>query len=173
MDLRYPIGEFEFRDDVTMEVVQTWISEIDMVPVKLREAVDGLNDQQLDTPYRQGGWTIRQVVHHMADSHINAYMRVKLALTENKPTIMPYEEAKWAELPDSEMPIDVSLTLLFALHQRWVTLLQSLEPSDLEKTFYHPESGEMKLGINIGNYSWHGRHHISHITTLRERNGWY
>lgn len=172
MDLRYPVGQFKDEGNVTMELIETWIKEIESAPAQLKEAVKGLSDDQLDTAYRPGGWTIRQVVHHFADSHLNSYMRFKLALTENNPTIKPYMEEKWAELPDSKLPVDVSLSLLEALHSRWVTLLRSMQPTDLEKTFHHPDSGSIKLGLNIGVYAWHGRHHIAHITSLRNRLGW-
>ncbi|UTR13127.1 bacillithiol transferase BstA [Salipaludibacillus sp. LMS25] len=170
-DLRYPIGQFE-ENSYTLEQVNRWIEEIAHLPEQLKTAVRGLNDHQLDTPYRHGGWTVRQVVHHLPDSHMNAYIRFKWALTEDQPTIKPYMEAKWAELPDASMPIDVSLALLDALHNRWATFLTSLEPTDLEKTFSHPEAGTVKLGVNIGIYAWHGRHHLAHITSLRERMGW-
>jgi uncharacterized damage-inducible protein DinB len=171
-DLRYPIGIFSFDDPVTMEVVENWVKEIEVAPFQLREAVRNLSEEQLDTPYRPGGWTVRQVVHHLADSHMNCYIRFKLALTENGPTIKPYFEDKWAELPDSELPIEISLVLLEALHNRWVTLLRSLQEADLEKTFLHPDSGEQKVGLTIGMYGWHGRHHIAHIKTLRNRLEW-
>ncbi|MCR6109111.1 bacillithiol transferase BstA [Bacillus sp. A301a_S52] len=170
-DLRYPIGQFE-ENAYSLEQVNGWIEEMAKFTEDLRGAVKGLTDQQLDTPYREGGWTVRQVVHHLPDSHMNAYIRCKWALTEDKPTIKPYLEAEWAELPDASMPVDVSLALLDALHNRWMTLLTSLEPVDLEKTFRHPESGIVKLGISIGIYAWHGRHHLAHITSLRQRMGW-
>ncbi|SDY01710.1 Uncharacterized damage-inducible protein DinB (forms a four-helix bundle) [Evansella caseinilytica] len=172
MDTRYPIGKFKYEGEPTAEIVEGWISEIEKAPLQLREAVKDLNEVQLDTPYRSQGWTVRQVVHHIADSHLNSYTRFKLALTENTPAIKPYEEGKWAELPDSKLPIEVSLTLIDALHTRWVYLLRSLEADDLEKTFLHPESGIVALSMSIGIYAWHGNHHIAHITTLRERLGW-
>ncbi|MGM0829207.1 MAG: YfiT family bacillithiol transferase [Bacillota bacterium] len=172
MDLRYPIGKFNYEGEPTIEVLEKWIIEIEEFPLQLKEAVEGLRDDQLDTAYRSEGWTIRQVVHHIADSHINSYSRFKLALTENNPTIKLYEEGKWAELPDSKLPIDISLKLIEALHSRWVCLLRSMKAVDLGKTFQHPESGVVKLGINIGIYAWHGRHHVAHITSLRDRLGW-
>ncbi|ERI06264.1 YfiT family bacillithiol transferase [Aneurinibacillus aneurinilyticus] len=172
MDLRYPVGKFNHDGDLTSSLIESWIKEIEGAPALLRESVAGLGDEQLDTSYRPGGWTVRQVVHHLADSHINSYVRFKLALTEDNPTIKPYREEKWAELPDSKMPIEVSLLLLESLHSRWVTLLRSLSPADLEKTFFYPDSGEIKVGLNIGIYAWHSRHHIAHITSLRERLGW-
>lgn len=171
-DLRYPIGIFSFDDPLTTEVVEKWVKEMEVAPLQLREAVRNLNELQLDTPYRPGGWTVRQVVHHIADSHMNSYIRFKLALTEDQPTIRPYFEDRWAELPDSKLPIDISLSLLEALHGRWVTLLRSLKESDLENTFVHPDSGVQTVGKTIGMYAWHGRHHIAHITSLRNRLGW-
>ena len=171
-DLRYPVGEFDVKGTYKVDVIEEWINEIEALPSKVREAVKGLSDEQLDSAYRPVGWTIRQVVHHIPDSHINSYIRFKLALTEDNPVIKPYAEDKWAELPDSNLPIEVSLSMLEALHSRWVVLLKSLKPSDLEKTFRHPDSGEIKLGMNIGLYAWHGRHHLAHITSLKERMGW-
>ena len=141
------------------------------LPARIHEAVAGLNDAQLDTPYRPGGWTVRQVVHHVADSHMNGYIRVKLALTEDVPTIKTYEEAAWAELADSRADVDVSLALLDALHTRWVLLLRSLSEADYERTFNHPEWGLMTLGTLLRLYEWHGRHHVAHITRMRERMG--
>jgi hypothetical protein len=143
MDLRYPVGQFHCGD-LTRDIIEGWIMEIEKAPALLREAVKGLSEDQLDTPYRPGGWTVRQVVHHLADSHINSYIRFKLALTENNPTIRPYDEAKWAELGDSRQPVGISLMLLEALHVRWVILLRSLLPEDYERTFYHPDSGVVK-----------------------------
>ena len=172
VDERYPIGKFEFKGEITNEMVKTWIEEIEELPELLRSAVKNMNMEQLATPYRLGGWTVRQVVHHLADSHMNAYIRIKMALTEENPTIKPYQEEKWAELPDSKSPINVSLELLTALHKRLVQLLRSLSPNDLKKTFLHPESGEVSVGRNIGMYAWHGRHHLAHITSLVSRKGW-
>ena len=172
MDERYPIGHFELEGEMTPSVIESWIYEIEALPRSLREAVQDLNDEQLDTAYRVGGWTVRQVVHHIADSHMNAYIRFRLALTEHQPAIKPYEEAKWAELPDYTLPVDISLSLLGTLHRRLSTLLHSLSPSDMKKTFIHPDSGEVSVGENIGIYAWHGRHHLAHITTLRDRKDW-
>ncbi|WP_026581317.1 YfiT family bacillithiol transferase [Bacillus sp. J33] len=172
MDLRYPIGKFNYDGEPTAELLERWIKEIEELPFELKEAVKGLNDEQLDTAYRSDGWTIRQVVHHIADSHLNSYTRFKLALTENTPSIKLYEEGKWAELPDSKLPVDVSLKLIESLHSRWVFLLRSLKQDELAKTFQHPESGVVKLSINIGIYAWHGLHHVAHITSLRDRLGW-
>jgi uncharacterized damage-inducible protein DinB len=172
MEERYPIGKFQFDGEITNNVTKSWIDEIEDLPELLRNAVRELDNEQLNTPYRSGGWTVRQVVHHIADSHINAYVRFKLALTEENPVIKPYDEGKWAELPDYKLPIDISLSLLESLHKRWVKLLHSLSPSDMEKTFMHPESGEVSVGMNIGIYAWHGRHHLAHITFLCSRKGW-
>ena len=172
-DLRYPIGTFQWSGEVSDEQLLTWIREIEDLPVHLRLAVKGLNTEQLDTPYRDEGWTIRQVVHHVADSHMNSYIRFKLALTEVQPTIKPYEEALWAELADSNtLPVETSLALLDALHYRWTTLLRSLKPVDFKRTFIHPVNGVLSLSYATGLYNWHGRHHLAHITTLKERLGW-
>lgn len=172
MDERYPIGKFHVEGEISDAVVKKWIQEIAAQPGQLRRAVKDLNEEQLDTPYRDGGWTVRQVVHHVADSHLNAYIRFKLALTENNPVIKPYEEGEWAKLADSKLPVEVSLTLFESIHNRLVTLLNSLRPEDFEKTFVHPDSGTISLRKNIGLYSWHGRHHIAHIMTLCNRMGW-
>lgn len=172
MSLQYPIGKFQFDGEITSTVTKAWIKEIDDLPGLLREAVSNLDDEQLDTPYRSGGWSVRQVVHHLADSHMNAFIRFKLALTEENPIIKPYDEGKWAELSDYTLPIDISLSLLEALHKRLTKLLQNLSPADMEKTFIHPESGEVSIGKNIGIYAWHGRHHLAHITSLCNRQGW-
>lgn len=172
MEANYPIGHYQYDGQITASIIDKWINDIEELPVLLQNAVKDLNDNQLDTPYRMGGWTIRQVVHHVADSHLNAYGRFKLALTEDQPIIKSYDQEKWAELPDSTLPVTISLSLLDALHKRWVTLLRSLTPSELEKTFIHPESGEVSVGKNIGIYAWHGRHHLAHITSLRSRKGW-
>ncbi|WP_404303598.1 YfiT family bacillithiol transferase [Paenibacillus sp. DP01] len=173
-DLRYPIGPFVVPDTITEEQLITWIDDIAELPGQLRQAVEGLNEQQLNTPYREGGWTIRQVVHHLADSHMNSYIRFKLALTEDTPTIKPYDEGRWAEIPDArELPLEPSLQLLEGLHARWVTMLRSLGEDQLHRTFIHPESGQtIHLERNIGIYAWHGKHHIAHITSLKERNAW-
>ncbi|UJF32910.1 YfiT family bacillithiol transferase [Paenibacillus hexagrammi] len=171
---RYPIGEFEHDGEITEQQLQVWIYRIESAPVRLRAAVAGLSDKQLDTPYREGGWTLRQVVHHVADSHINSYTRFKLALTEEQPVIKPYYEDRWAELSDSRnAPLELSLALLDALHERWVILLRSLHREQLSRTFIHPESGStIPLDRNIGIYAWHGDHHIAHVTSLRSRMGW-
>jgi uncharacterized damage-inducible protein DinB len=172
-DLRYPIGQFHFDGPLTEERKQTSLEDIARAPANLRAAVKGLSDAQLDTPYRPGGWTVRQVVHHVPDSHLNSYVRFKLALTEDEPTIKPYAEDRWAELADTKStPIEVSLTLLESLHDRWVRLLRSLSPEDWKRTFRHPELGAMTLEKTLALYAWHGRHHVSHITALRTREGW-
>lgn len=172
-DLRYPVGKFTPDDNPTPESRAQHIEQLASLPGQMRQAVNGLTPEQLDTPYRDGGWTVRQVVHHVPDSHLNAYVRFKLALTENIPTIKPYDEAAWAKLKDSELtPIDVSLTLLDAVHTRWVTLLRTLKPDDFAKKFNHPELGVQTLDRTLAMYSWHSRHHLAHITTLRERMKW-
>jgi hypothetical protein len=172
-DLRYPIGKFSFEGPLTNSQIQQLIDHIEQTPAKLRAAVQGLSDQQLDTPYRPQGWTVRQVVHHVPDSHMNAYIRFKLALTEDDPTIRPYIEARWAELPEAKSgPVDLSLTLLETLHKRWVIVLRNLKPEDFKRTFRHPELGPLTLEKNTALYSWHGRHHEAHITSLRESMGW-
>ncbi len=172
MDLRYPIGKFDFSARVAPEDRAALIDQIEAAPANLRAAVRGLTEEQLDTPYRPGGWTLRQVVHHVPDSHMNSFIRLRLALTEDEPTIKPYDEAKWAELIDARMPIDVSLDLLENLHRRWVVLLRNLSDADFARTFRHPEVGLVRLDTNTALYAWHGRHHTAHITGLRQRNGW-
>lgn len=171
--MQYPIGKFSFVENVTSEARKTFIGEIAVAPEKLKEAVSGLNDEQLNTPYRHDGWTIRQVVHHIPDSHLNAFARMKFALTENKPTIKAYDEKEWAKLEDYyQTPIEVSLNLLEALHKRWIILLQSINEGDFKKELYHPELGLISIDFLVAQYAWHGKHHISHITSLRERMGW-
>jgi uncharacterized damage-inducible protein DinB len=173
MDLSYPIGKYEHRESLPPDERESAIAQIAATPQALRYAVGGLSEQQFDTRYRPGGWTVRQVVHHVPDSHLNSYIRFKLALTEDEPTIRPYDEALWARLQDSrDTPIEVSLTLLEALHQRWDILLRSLRPEDFARRLRHPESGTMTLDDMVGYYAWHGRHHVAHITSLRAREGW-
>src|SRR5512143_2155215 len=173
MDLRYPIGRFKLDGTPTGEQVQQAISEISDTPARIRAAIEGLTPSQLDTPYRPGGWTVKQVVHHVPDSHLNSYCRFKLALTEDEPTIKPYLEDRWAELDDSRTtPIEVSLAMLEALHHRWVLLLESLAPADFARTFRHPEIGVISLAQNVCLYAWHGRHHAAQISALRERMEW-
>lgn len=172
-DLRYPIGKWERVENPTDAQRSAWIDAIAATPANLRVAIAGLTPAQLDTPYRPGGWTVRQVVHHVPDSHLNAYVRFKLALTEDVPTIKPYDEARWAELADVKAtPVETSLALLENLHNRWVVLLRSLAPADWARQFKHPELGAVSLDGNLQIYAWHGRHHVAHITALRERNRW-
>ncbi|MGA2920455.1 MAG: YfiT family bacillithiol transferase [Candidatus Sulfotelmatobacter sp.] len=172
-DLRYPIGKFHYEGPPTEDQRKQLLDEIEQAPAKLRAAVKGLSDQQLNTPYRPDGWTVRQLTHHVPDSHLNAYIRFKLALTEEEPTIKPYAEDRWAQLADTTAtPVEVSLTLLDSLHARWIRLLRSLKPEDWKRTFRHPELGLMPLEKNLALYAWHGRHHVAHITALRERSGW-
>lgn len=172
--LRFPIGKFEAPQVLTPALLNQYIHDIETFPNRIKEAVTGLNDSQLDTPYRTDGWTIRQVVHHCSDSHMNSIIRFKLALTEEEPTIKPYFEERWAELADSKnMPIESALLLLDGLHQRWTVLLKSLTPEELKKTFIHPEHGKrFRLDENIGVYAWHGNHHLAHITTLKKSKHW-
>ncbi len=173
MDLRYPVGQFEFTEPLTAEKRDVLITEIEETPARLRAAVSGLTDEQLDTPYRPDGWTVRQVVHHLPDSHVNSYMRFKLALTEEEPMIRTYHEERWAELSEARSaPIDVSLDLLDALHRRWVMFLRMLTAEDLTRSFKHPEWGLVSIDKAIGMYAWHGRHHVAHITSLRDRMNW-
>ena len=173
-DLRYPVGKFSFDGPISEADYPKFVAAIAETPGALRAAVAGLSRDQLETRYRPGGWTVKQVVHHVPDSHMNAYTRFKLALTEDEPTIKTYEEAEWAELPDSQkVPIEVSLDLLDALHVRWVTLLRSMEPADFRRGLRHPEHGRvLTLAQMLGLYAWHGRHHVAHITSLRKREGW-
>lgn len=173
-DLRFPIGRFTMPGpELTPEQRLECIQRIAGTPAALRAAVLGLNPGQLATPYRPGGWTVAQVVHHVADSHLNAICRMKLALTENEPTIKPYLQNGWAELPDArEAPVEPSLAMIEGLHQRWVQLLRSLKPEDFRKKFLHPETGPQSLDRVVALYSWHGAHHTAHITSLRARNGW-
>jgi uncharacterized damage-inducible protein DinB len=173
-DLRFPIGDFRAPASTTEAERAALIGQIEAAPARLREAVLGLGQEQLETPYRPGGWTVRQVVHHVPDSHLNTYMRFRLALTEDEPTIKPYQEDRWAELPDARTaPPEVSLDLLEALHRRWTRLLRSLTPPDWQRRFRHPELGLMTLERTLALYAWHGRHHVAHVTSLRDRMGWH
>jgi hypothetical protein len=173
LSLQYPIGEFIYKDDISSEARNSYIKEIENLPAKLRNAVKGLTNEQLDTPYRHDGWTIRQVVHHIPDSHLNAYVRMKLALTEEVPTIKTYEEKEWAKLKEYyQTPVEVSLNLLESLHKRWIILLNSLEVNDFKKELRHPDWGLITLDFITAQYAWHGNHHVAHITSLRERMGW-
>lgn len=173
-DLRYPIGQFQLDDDNLSDADRNaMIARIAETPARMREAVAGLTDEQLDTPYRPDGWTVRQVVHHVPDSHMNAFVRFKLALTEQEPTIRPYDEVAWAQLGDvGATPVEVSLRLLEALHERWVTLLRSIGEEEWQRTFRHPEIGTMTLSRLLALYAWHGSHHVAHVTALRAREGW-
>jgi uncharacterized damage-inducible protein DinB len=172
-DLRYPIGKLAFDAEVTDGTRRAWIRQIADAPAALRQAVAGLDAAQLDTPYRPDGWTVRQVLHHVPDSHMNAYIRFKLALTEENPTIRPYDEAAWARVADTaRTDPEVSLSLLDALHRRWVVLLESMQPADFARPLLHPERGAMTLDQLLQMYAWHGRHHVAHITELRKRSGW-
>jgi hypothetical protein len=172
-DLRYPIGRFQAVMPVTSELRAASIEAIGSAPPRFREAVAGLNDEQLDTPYRPDGWTVRQVVHHLADSHLNAFVRLKLALTEEIPTIRPYDENAWARLPDAGFAVGPSLDLLEALHARWAGLYRSLSASDFGRAFLHPELGaQLTVDWQLQQYTWHSHHHLAHVTELRRRRGW-
>lgn len=172
-DLKYPIGKFKSEAEITETRRIQLINEIASAPAALREAVNGLSKDHLDTPYRPGGWTVRQVVHHLPDSHINAYVRFRLALTEDQPTIKPYEQQVWAELPDARnAEIEMSLKLLESLHQRWVFLLRSMKSEDFQRKFVHPEGGVQPLDQTLQVYAWHGKHHVAHITSLKKRMVW-
>jgi DinB family protein len=173
LDLRYPIGPFTPIEPGTLEVRRAAIDDIAALPQRMREAVAGLSDRQLDTPYRPGGWRVRQLVHHVADSHMNGFIRLKLALTESMPTIKPYDEKTWADLADTSLPIDISLAILDNLHVRWDTVYRAMSPQDFQKTFYHPELQEdLTLDAHAQLYGWHSKHHVAHITMLRQREGW-
>jgi len=167
-DMRYPVGRFE----PTEGNFEARLKEIDELPAKLRAAVAGLDNSQLDTPYRDGGWSVRQVVHHVADSHMNGYTRCKLALTEDNPTIKPYDESEWANLADSKLPIEASLPILDCVHERWTAVWRAMSEADFSKTFVHPEHGKRTLDWLLSMYSWHSRHHVAHIVNLRNRMGW-
>jgi len=172
-DLRYPVGTFAYDSAISAAARRDLIKHIADTPRALRAAVAGLDDRQLDTPYRPDGWTVRQVVHHVPDSHMNAYVRFKLALTEENPTIKPYDEAAWARVADTaRTPVDVSLTLLDALHKRWVVLLETLADGDYTRKLVHPERGPITLDWLLQLYAWHGRHHTAHVTELRKRQNW-
>jgi hypothetical protein len=173
MDLSYPIGPFEWPKSVDAGARAEWLRQLADAPGRFRKAVHGLDDARLDTPYRPGGWTVRQVVHHAADSHMNAYVRFRLALTEDEPAIKPYNQAAWAELADARTgPVATSLSLIDGLHARWVALAGSLPDAAFSRAFLHPEHGRVPLGVVLAMYAWHGRHHAAHITGLREQIGW-
>ena len=172
-DLQYPIGKLSLDPDVTPEKRMRWIADISGAPGLFRTAVAGLTESQLDTPYRDGGWTVRQVIHHMADAHIQSLVRFRLALTEDNPAITGYDPAKWGELPDAKTgPVAVSLDLLEAIHARWLLLLRAMTPTQFSKTFRRPDGQEISLDRLLQTYAWHGKHHAAHITGLRERMGW-
>jgi uncharacterized damage-inducible protein DinB len=173
-DPRYPVGKYEPEAAPDASTLRAWIDQVAAAPEVLRSAVRGLGDAQLDTPYREGGWTLRQVAHHVPDSHLNAYVRFKLALTEDVPLIKTYDESRWAELPDARSgAVEVSLVLLERLHERWVRLLRAMTAEDFARTFRHPDvEGPMSLARLLGLYAWHGRHHPAQITTLRAARGW-
>lgn len=172
-DLRYPVGKFTFPETVSADERAEFVNQIAAAPSQLREAVTGLDDSQLDTPYRPGGWTVRQLVHHVPDSHLNSYTRFCLALTEDEPTIKGYFEDRWAELSHARTaPVEISLRLLESLHERWVGLLGSLTEEQWKRTFRHPSLGIVALDKNAALYAWHGRHHVAHVTALRQRMGW-
>src|SRR5215831_6776137 len=171
-DLRFPVGKFD-KTTIGSDTRAASIKAIVELPASIAKAVEGLTDEQLDTPYRPGGWTVRQTVHHVADSHMNSFVRLRLALTESEPTIRPYEQQLWAELADTRTaPVELSLQLIDSLHARWVILLKSMRPDDFSRTFRHPELGLVRLDSNLALYSWHGKHHTAHITRLRERMNW-
>jgi uncharacterized damage-inducible protein DinB len=171
-DLQYPVGKFERQASYTEFEIQGFIEVLEKLPSQMRAAVQGLSASQLETEYREAGWTLRQVVHHVPDSHINSYVRFKLALTEENPTIKPYDEAAWALLADSDAPIQTSLDLLEALHARWVIVLRSIQAEQWKRTFNHPQNGSMTLEHALALYAWHSRHHLAHITQTRARLGW-
>ena len=171
-DLRFPIGEFDSSFEISPELRRSFIETIEELPSKIRNAVSGLTDDQLDTQYRPEGWTVRQVVHHVADSHLNSFCRFKLALTEDVPRIRAYHEDLWAELPDSKLPVEVSLKIIEGIHTRWSALLNSMSDEDFAKELKHPESGEWSLDKMLGLYDWHSKHHTAHIASLRQSKGW-
>ncbi|MEM6844899.1 MAG: YfiT family bacillithiol transferase [Bacteroidota bacterium] len=172
--LRYPIGRFSPPNGVTPSDRERYMGEIERLPATMRDVVVGLTDEQLNTPYREGGWTLRQVVHHVPDSHTNSYIRYRWTLTEDQPTIKAYYEARWGELPDaSSAPIEPSLQLLKALHQRWLLLLRAMNDKDYSRSFLHPETNEnIRLDTMLAMYAWHGKHHVAHIQSLKDRMGW-
>lgn len=172
MDERYPIGKYQ-PQPYSDERREEWLRDILFLPRQLEMAILNLDEQQLDTPYRENGWTVKQLVHHVADSHMNAYIRFKLALTEDNPSIKPYDEAKWAELSDSRLAVNISLTLLHALHNRWYDVLKHMEQAQFDRTLFHPGmQKELTLWFMMGLYAWHGHHHTAHITSLRQKTGW-
>ncbi len=172
-DPRYPIGKFNFEGTLSDDQRKQLIDDIEQAPAALRSAIKNLDAKQIETPYRDGGWTVRQVVHHVPESHMNAYIRFKLALTEDEPTVKPYMEDRWAATGDVEStPLDISLALVDSLHDRWVRLLRTMKPEDWKRSFRHPEMGLVSLDRSLALYAWHGKHHVAHITELRKRTGW-
>jgi hypothetical protein len=172
-ELRYPIGKFSAQESHTQEEIKAFIKRIETLPTKLEAAIAGFTDQQLDTPYREGGWTVRQVVHHVADSHMNAYIRVKWVLSEETPLIKAYNEKRWAETDETKASPTLSLVLLAALHKKWVVLLKTLTPDQLLREYIHPDTKKnVALHNMMGMYAWHGEHHLAHITELKKREGW-
>jgi hypothetical protein len=172
-DVRYPIGKFSAQEIYSEEEIKALIHRIELLPSKLESAIQNLSDEQLDTPYREGGWTVRQVVHHVADSHMHAYIRTKWTLSENEPVIKAYLEKLWAETGETKSPPDVSISLLKSLHAKWVILLRSISATDRERFFIHPETKkQITLNTLMGMYAWHGEHHLAHITNLKKVNSW-
>lgn len=171
--LRYPLGRFQLDAEPTAGKRAEWIETIEALPRRLRDAVADLSDDQLGAQYRDAGWTLRQLVHHVADSHANAYIRLKLALTEERPVVRAYDEKRWAELPDARLPVEVSLVLLESLHARWVALLRSMKEETFSRVWLHPEHGPRDLDFLLQLYAWHSRHHVAHVVSLRERMGWH
>ena len=171
-DPRYPIGNFQRQDMYSTADLEGFMRTLEQLPAQFRAAFAGLSAAQLETPYREGGWTLRQLAHHVPDSHMNAYVRFKLALTEDNPTIKPYAEQRWATLADSSLPIEVSLSLLEAIHTRWTVILRSLRLSDWARSFEHPENGLTRLDQSLALYDWHSRHHLGHAVNLRSKMGW-
>ena len=173
MDVRYPIGKY-IPQPFSVDLLRQWVNEIAALPQQIEEAVINLDENQLNTPYRPDGWTVKQLVHHVADSHMNAYIRFKLALTEDNPTIKPYREDLWAELSDTQqLPINISVTILYAVHIRWVAILKNIKMNEWDRAIIHPEHQQiMSLWYLLGMYAWHGKHHVAHITALRVKNSW-
>ncbi len=173
VDLRYPVGKWEKKGPLTHDEREKMIESVAAAPERVRAATAGLNDSQLNTPYRPGGWTVRQTVHHIADSHMNAFIRMRLGVTEVEPTVKPYDEKLWAELIDTRSaPVELSLSILDALHKRWVMFMRAMREIDFMRAINHPENGKMTLDDVLSLYEWHGRHHAGHITALRTRAGW-
>ncbi len=172
--LRYPIGRYKTPDGHTPELMKQWTDVLTALPSWMDVCIENLDEAQLHTPYRPGGWTVQQVVHHLADSHMNSYIRLKLALTEDNPTIKPYLEQEWAKMEDTQaLPVNLSVTLLHALHRRWVAIIKSMKPADLERTYFHPEQGRtIPVWELVAMYAWHSRHHMEHVRQLRQRMGW-